>query len=70
MPQFKTAPEQLHASGPEYVGSLLAVFPEVRRYVEEVTEKVFTKKLTPEQSAEESVKLCNDAIETYDLTNY
>lgn len=69
-PQFKTALDQLHASGPEYVGSLLSVFPEVRQYVEEVTEKVFTKKLTPEQGVDELVKLCNDAIETYNLTNY
>ena len=33
-PQFQTVLDQLHASGPEYVGSLLSVFPEERQYVE------------------------------------
>lgn len=69
-PQFQTALDQLHDSGPEYVGSLLSVFPEVRQYVEEVGEKVLTKVLTPEQAVEELVNKCNDAIETYNLTNY
>ena len=69
-PQFQTALDQLHASGPEYVGSMLSVFPEVRQYVEEVTEKVFLGQLTAEKGVEELVKLANDAIELYNLTNY
>lgn len=69
-PQFQTALDQLHASAPEYVGSLLSVFPEVRQYVEDVTEKVFQGALTPEGAVEELVKLANDAIETYNLVNY
>ncbi|MBO4377616.1 MAG: ABC transporter substrate-binding protein [Clostridia bacterium] len=69
-PQFQVALDQLHASGPEYVGSLLSVFPEVRQYVEDVTEKVFQGQLTAEQGVEELVGLANDAIETYNLVNY
>ena len=69
-PQFQTALDQLHASSPEYVGSLLSVFPEVRKYVEDVTEKVILKTLTPEQAVEELTRLANDAIEMYNLTNY
>ncbi|HML46295.1 MAG TPA: ABC transporter substrate-binding protein [Clostridia bacterium] len=69
-PQFQTALDQLHASGPEYVGSMLSVFPEVRQYVEDVTEKVFLGQLTAEQGVEELVGLANDAIEMYNLTNY
>lgn len=69
-PQFQTALDQLHASGPEYVGSMLSVFPEVRQYVEEVTEKVFLGELTAEQGVEELVAKANDAIEIYNLTNY
>lgn len=69
-PQFQTALDQLHASGPEYVGSLLSVFPEVRQYVEDITEKVFTGVSTPEQAVDELVKIANDAIELYNLTNY
>ncbi len=69
-PQFQVALDQLHASGPEYVGSLLSVFPEVRQYVEDVTEKVFQGQLTAEQGVEELVNLANDAIETYNLVNY
>ena len=69
-PQFQVALDQLHASGPEYVGSLLSVFPEVRQYVEEVTEKVYMGQLTPEQGVEELVNLANTAIEEYNLVNY
>ena len=69
-PQFQTALDQLHDSAPEYVGSLLSVFPEVRQYVEDVTEKVCQGTLTPEAAVEELVKLANDAIETYNLVNY
>ncbi len=69
-PQFQTALDQLHASGPEYVGSLLSVFPEVRQYVEDVTEKVFQQGLAPEDAVNELVTLANDAIEMYNLTNY
>ncbi len=69
-PQFQTALDQLHASGPQYVGSLLSVFPEVRQYVEDVTEKVFNKQLTPEAAVDELVRLANDAIQVYNLTNY
>ncbi len=69
-PQFQTALDQLHASGPEYVGSLLSVFPEVRKYVEDVTEKVIMKAITPEEAVTELVGLANDAIEMYNLTNY
>jgi len=69
-PQFQTALNQLHDSGPEYVGSMLSVFPEVRKYVEDVTEKVFLGQATPEQAVEELVFLANDAIEMYNLTNY
>lgn len=70
-PQFQTALDQLHDSSPAYVGSLLSVFPEVRQYVEDVTEKLFNQKdFTPEAAVEELVALANDAIETYNLTNY
>jgi hypothetical protein len=69
-PQFQVALDQLHASGPEYVGSLLSVFPEVRQYVEEVTEKVYNGEFTPEQGVEELVNLANTAIEEYNLVNY
>lgn len=69
-PQFQTALDQLHASGPEYVGSMLSVFPEVRQYVEDITEKVFLGQVTAEQGVEELVTLANDAIEMYNLTNY
>lgn len=69
-PQFQTALNQLHDSSPAYVGSLLSVFPEVRQYVEDVTEKVFNKQLTPEQAVDELVGLANDAIQVYNLTNY
>lgn len=69
-PQFQTALDQLHASGPEYVGSLLSVFPEVRQYVEDVTEEVFLKGLSPEEAVTKLADLANDAIEMYNLTNY
>lgn len=69
-PQFQTALNQLHDSGPEYVGSLLSVFPEVRQYVEDVIEKVFLGQLTAEEAVDELVGLANDAIEMYNLTNY
>lgn len=69
-PQFQTALDQLHDSAPEYVGSLLSVFPEVRQYVEDVTEEVCQKGLSPEDAVERLVGLANDAIETYNLTNY
>lgn len=69
-PQFQTALDQLHDSGPEYVGSMLSVFPEVRQYVEDVTEKVFMGETTPEAAVDELVDLANDAIEMYNLTNY
>ena len=69
-PQFQVALDQLHDSGPEYVGSLLSVFPEVRQYVEEVTEKVYNAEYTPEQGVEELVKLADEAIENYNLVNY
>lgn len=69
-PQFQTALDQLHASGPEYVGSLLSVFPEVRQYVEDVTEEVFLKGLSPEDAVTKLTNLANDAIEMYNLTNY
>ncbi|MBQ7184838.1 MAG: ABC transporter substrate-binding protein [Clostridia bacterium] len=69
-PQFQVALDQLHASGPAYVGSLLSVFPEVRQYVEEVTEKVYNGVYTAEQGVEELVKLANDTIEEYNLVNY
>ena len=62
--------EQLHDSGPEYVGSLLSVFPEVRQYVEEVTEKVYNGVYTAEQGVEELVNLANETIEEYNLVNY
>lgn len=68
-PQFQTALDQLHASGPEYVGSLLSVFPEVRQYVEDVTEEVFLKGLSPEDAVTKLTNLANDAIEMYNLTN-
>ncbi len=69
-PQFQTALDQLHDSGPEYVGSLLSVFPEVRQYVEDVTEEVFLKGLSPEEAVTKLTNLANDAIEMYNLTNY
>ena len=69
-PQFQVALDQLHDSGPAYVGSLLSVFPEVRQYVEEVTEKVYMGTLTPEQGVDELVRLANTAIEEYNLANY
>ncbi|MGI6696977.1 MAG: ABC transporter substrate-binding protein [Christensenellales bacterium] len=69
-PQFQTALDQLHDSGPQYVGSLLSVFPEVRQYVEDVTEEVFLKGLSPEDAVTKLANLANDAIEMYNLTNY
>lgn len=69
-PQFQTALDQLHASGPEYVGSLISVFPEVRQYVEDVTEKIFQQGLSAENAVTEMVNLANNAIEMYNLTNY
>lgn len=69
-PQFQVALDQLHASGPEYVGSLLSVFPEVRQYVEETTEKVYNGVYTAEQGVEELVNLANETIEEYNLVNY
>ncbi|MBQ8082472.1 MAG: ABC transporter substrate-binding protein [Clostridia bacterium] len=69
-PQFEVALDQLHDSGPQYVGSLLSVFPEVRQYVEEVTEKVYMGSLTPEQGVEELVRMADEAIENYNLVNY
>ena len=69
-PQFQTALDQLHDSSPEYVGSLLSVFPEVRQYVEDVTEEVFTNGLAPEDAVKKLADLANDAIEMYNLTNY
>ncbi|HQO57066.1 MAG TPA: ABC transporter substrate-binding protein, partial [Clostridia bacterium] len=69
-PQFQTALDQLHDSGPQYVGSLLSVFPEVRQYVEDVTEEVFLKGLSPEDAVVKLANLANDAIEMYNLTNY
>ena len=69
-PQFQTALDQLHDSSPAYVGSLLSVFPEVRQYVEDVTEEVFLKGLSPEDAVQKLVNLANDAIEMYNLTNY
>ncbi|MDD2429101.1 MAG: ABC transporter substrate-binding protein [Eubacteriales bacterium] len=69
-PQFQTALDQLHDSSPEYVGSLLSVFPEVRQYVEDVTEEVVLKGLAPEEAVEKLSNLANDAIEMYNLTNY
>ncbi len=69
-PQFQTALDQLHDSGPEYVGSLLSVFPEVRQYVEDVTEEVFLKGLSPQEAVTKLTNLANDAIENYNLTNY
>ncbi len=68
-PQFQVALDQLHDSGPEYVGSLLSVFPEVRQIVEEITEKVYNGELTPEQGVAELVARANDSIEYYNLTN-
>ena len=68
-PQFQVALDQLHDSGPAYVGSLLSVFPEVRQIVEEVTEKVYNGELTPEQGVDELVSRANDSIEYYNLTN-
>ena len=68
-PQFQTALDQLHDSAPEYVGSLLSVFPEVRQYVEGVTGKVCQGTLAPEAAVEELVKLAKDAIETYNQNN-
>ena len=68
-PQFQVALDQLHDSGPEYVGSLLSVFPEVRQIVEEVTEKVYNGEITPEQGVDELVSRANDSIEYYNLTN-
>jgi len=69
-PQFQTALDQLHASSPDYVGSLLSVFPEVRQYVEDVTEEVVLKGLSPEDAVTKLEGLANDAIEMYNLTNY
>ncbi len=69
-PQFQVALDQLHASGPAYVGSLLSVFPEVRQYVEEVTEKVYNGVYTAEQGVEELVRLADETIEEYNLVNY
>ena len=69
-PQFQTALDQLHDSSPAYVGSLLSVFPEVRQYVEEVTEEVFMTALSPEDAVTKLAELANDAIEMYNLTNY
>ncbi len=46
------------------------MFPEVRQYVEEVTEKVYNAEYTPEQGVEELVKLADEAIENYNLVNY
>jgi len=69
-PQFQTALDQLHASGADYVGAMLSVFPEVRQYVEDAIEGVVQGNLTPEQAVEQLVERSNDAIEMYNLTNY
>ncbi len=69
-PQFQTALDQLHDSSAEYVGSLLSVFPEVRQYVEDVTEEVALQGLAPEDAVKKLAELANDAIEMYNLTNY
>jgi len=69
-PQFQIALDQLHASGPQYVGSMLSVFPEVRQYVEDATEAVVQGTLMPEEAVAQLVSQANDAIEMYNLTNY
>lgn len=46
------------------------MFPEVRQYVEETTEKVYNGVYTAEQGVEELVNLANETIEEYNLVNY
>lgn len=68
-PQFGTAIEQLHATGPKYVGSLLSVFPEARALVETYTERLINGEMTVEAAVENLAREINSAIEIYNLTN-
>ncbi len=68
-PQFWTAIEQLHATAPEFSGSLLSVFPEARQLVETYTERLANGELSVEDAVSNLAREVNSAIEIYNLTN-
>ncbi len=68
-PQFGTAIQQLHDTAPDYVGSLLSVFPEARAQVETYTERLINGELDVKSAVENLAKEINEAIEIYNLTN-
>ena len=68
-PQFGTAIEQLHATSPQFVGSLLSVFPEARALVETYTERLVNGQLSVQETVTNLAKEINSAIEIYNLTN-
>lgn len=68
-PQFMTAIDQLHASGPRYAGALLSVFPEARKIVETEIENMLNHQKQPEQAVSDIASQINQAIEEYSLLN-
>ncbi len=68
-PQFGTAIEQLHATSPQFVGSLLSVFPEARALVETYTERLVSGELSVAETVTNLAGEINSAIEIYNLTN-
>lgn len=68
-PQFQTAIDQLHETKPEYVGSLLSVFPEARQLVQTYTEKLIQGEMDLDTTVKELAEKINSAIEIYNLTN-
>lgn len=68
-PQFGTAIEQLHATSPQFVGSLLSVFPEARALVETYTERLVNGELSVADAVTNLAREINSAIEIYNLTN-
>ena len=68
-PQFQTALDQLHDSSPEYVGSLLSVFPEARKLVQTYTEKLINGEMDLDTTVANLASEINNAIEVYNLTN-
>ncbi len=68
-PQFGTAIEQLHSTSPQFVGSLLSVFPEARALVETYTERLINGELSVADTVANLAKEINSAIEIYNLTN-
>ena len=60
-PQFGTAIEQLHATSPQFVGSLLSVFPEARALVETYTERLVNGQLSVQETVTNLAKEINSA---------